>query len=85
VVRDGLEVIEIVRAIRPDVFIAEEQRAIFDIAGCVRGYGGRTVVCSMNDKNAYTEIENGYSQTRCVQTRWQAGASAQVRNPNLRD
>ena len=62
VVHDGLEAIEIVRAIRPDVFIAEEQRAISDIAGCVRGYGGRTVVCSMNDKNAYTEIENGYSK-----------------------
>jgi D-beta-D-heptose 7-phosphate kinase/D-beta-D-heptose 1-phosphate adenosyltransferase len=62
VAHDGLEAIEIVRAIRPDVFIAEEQRAISDIAGCVRGYGGRTVLCSMNDKNAYTEIENGYSK-----------------------
>jgi D-beta-D-heptose 7-phosphate kinase / D-beta-D-heptose 1-phosphate adenosyltransferase len=62
VAHDGLEAIEIVRAIRPDVFIAEEQRAISDVADCVRGYGGRTVVCSMNDKNAYTEIENGYSK-----------------------
>jgi D-beta-D-heptose 7-phosphate kinase / D-beta-D-heptose 1-phosphate adenosyltransferase len=62
VVHDGLEAIDIVRAIRPDVFIAEEQRAISDIAGWVRGYGGRTVVCSMNDKNAYTEIENGHSK-----------------------
>jgi D-beta-D-heptose 7-phosphate kinase/D-beta-D-heptose 1-phosphate adenosyltransferase len=64
VVHDGPEAIEIVRAIRPDVFIAEEQRAIpTEIARCVRGYGGRTVVRSMNDNNACAQIGNGYSNS----------------------
>ena len=62
VVHEGPEAIEIVRAIRPDVFIAEEQRGIStEIAGCVRGYGGRTVVRSMNDYNACAQLGNGYS------------------------
>jgi D-beta-D-heptose 7-phosphate kinase/D-beta-D-heptose 1-phosphate adenosyltransferase len=63
VVHDGLEAAEIVRAIRPDVFIAEEQRAISsDISGFVRGYGGRIVVRSMNDDNEFAEIGNGNSK-----------------------
>lgn len=63
VVHDGLETAEIVRAIRPDVFIAEEQQAIStDIAGFVRGYGGRIVVRSINDDNAFAEFGNGNSK-----------------------
>jgi bifunctional ADP-heptose synthase (sugar kinase/adenylyltransferase) len=63
VVHDGLEATELVRAIRPDVLIAEEQQAIStDIAGFVRGYGGRIVVRSMNDDKAFAEIGNGDSK-----------------------
>ncbi|MBV8134976.1 MAG: bifunctional heptose 7-phosphate kinase/heptose 1-phosphate adenyltransferase [Deltaproteobacteria bacterium] len=63
VVDDGLEAAEIVRAIRPDVFIAGKQQTIStDMAGFVRGYGGRIVVRSMSDDNASAEIGNGNSK-----------------------